>query len=108
MSPRDSRRLLAKELTAAAATYQVAVVIPHCAKCAKPCCRLDPLVLELNWKQLKTLWQIEESRTASDGGYPRVKAPRKSGRGMGSTTPIAKSARPATKWAARAESTVRN
>jgi Fe-S-cluster containining protein len=66
MSSRESRRLLAKELAAAAAAYQVAVVIPHCAECSKPCCRLDPLVLELDWKQLKTLWQIEESRTAFD------------------------------------------
>lgn len=66
MSSRNSRRLLAKELAATAAAYQVAVVIPHCAECAKPCCRLDPLVLELDWKQLKALWQLEESRTAFD------------------------------------------
>jgi len=66
MSSRDARRLLAEELAAAAAAYQVAVVIPHCAECTKPCCRLDPLVLELDWKQLKALWQLEESRTAFD------------------------------------------
>ncbi|UCV21976.1 YkgJ family cysteine cluster protein [Ferribacterium limneticum] len=66
MNPRPTRRLLAQELAAAAAAYQAAVVIPHCAECSKPCCRLDPLVLELEWKQLKTLWQIEESRNAFD------------------------------------------
>jgi len=66
MSHRESRRFLAKELAVAAAAYQVTVVIPHCAECAKPCCRLDPLVLELDWKQLKALWQLEESRTAFD------------------------------------------
>ena len=66
MSRRESRRLLAKELAAAAAAYQVDVVIPHCAECSKPCCRLDPLVLELDWKQLKSIWRIEESRTAFD------------------------------------------
>ena len=66
MSHRESRRLLAESLTAAAADYQVAAIIPHCAECAKPCCRLDPLVLELNWKQLKAFWQIGESRTAFD------------------------------------------
>jgi hypothetical protein len=66
MSPRHSRRLLARELAAAAAAYQTAVVIPHCAKCANPCCRLDPLVLELEWKQLKAFWRIEESRAAFD------------------------------------------
>jgi len=66
MSSRESRRLLAKELAAAAAAYQLAVVIPHCAVCSKPCCRLDPLVLELDWKQLKTIWRIEESRSSFD------------------------------------------
>jgi Fe-S-cluster containining protein len=66
MSSRASRRLLAKELAAAAAAYQAAAVIPHCAKCAKPCCRLDSLVLELEWKQLKSFWRLEESRTAFD------------------------------------------
>lgn len=66
MSTKDSRRLLAKELAAAAAAYQAAVVIPHCAECTKPCCRLDPLVLELDWKQLKTIWRLEESRPAFD------------------------------------------
>ena len=66
MSRRESRRHLAQELAAAAAAYQAAVVIPHCAECSKPCCRLDPLVLELDWKQLKSIWRIEESRTAFD------------------------------------------
>jgi len=75
MNSRDARRLLAKELAAAAAAYQVAAVIPHCAECAKPCCRLDPLVLELNWKQLKALWQLEESRAAFDRRLSSGKGP---------------------------------
>ena len=29
-------------------------------------CRLDALVLELEWKQVKTLWKISEARTAFD------------------------------------------
>ena len=66
MSNRESRRRLAEGLTVAAANYQAARVIPHCAECARPCCRLDPLVLELSWKQLKALWQIEASRSAFD------------------------------------------
>lgn len=66
MSTRASRRLLAKELAAAATAYQAAAVIPHCAECGKPCCRLDSLVLELDWKQLKVLWRLGESRTAFD------------------------------------------
>jgi Fe-S-cluster containining protein len=66
MSARDTRRLLAGELADAAAAYQVAAVIPHCAKCSKPCCRLESLVLELDWKQLKSFWRIDESRQAFD------------------------------------------
>lgn len=66
MNPRQARRQLAQELAAAAAAYQVAEVIPHCAQCAKPCCGLDALVLELEWKQVKFLWQLDESRPAFD------------------------------------------
>ncbi|NTV68925.1 MAG: YkgJ family cysteine cluster protein [Azonexaceae bacterium] len=75
MSRRESRRLLPQELAAAAAAYQAAVVIPHCAECSKPCCRLDPLVLELDWKQLKTIWLIEESRPAFDRKLSSGKGP---------------------------------
>jgi hypothetical protein len=66
MSARDSRRLLAHELAAAAAAYQTAAVIPHCAVCAQPCCRLDALVLELEWKQVRTFWRLDEGRAAFD------------------------------------------
>lgn len=66
MSRPSRSRLLAEELAAAAAAYQVAVVIPHCAACSKPCCKLESLVLELDWKQLKSFWRIEQSRTAFD------------------------------------------
>lgn len=66
MSNQDSRRSLARELAAAAAAYQVAAVIPHCSVCAKPCCRLDALVLELEWKQIKTFWKLGESRNTFD------------------------------------------
>ena len=66
MSKRESRRGLAEALTAAAASYQLASVIPHCAQCARPCCWLDPLVLELDWRQTRALWQLQESRAAFD------------------------------------------
>ncbi|MCK9284840.1 MAG: hypothetical protein M0P39_11215 [Rhodocyclaceae bacterium] len=66
MSPRFPRRNLAAPLLAAAATYQDAAVIPHCARCAKPCCRLDSLVLELDWTELKALWRIRVSRAVFD------------------------------------------
>ena len=75
MSAKDSRRLLAKELATAAAAYQAAAVIPHCAVCAKPCCRLDALVLELEWKQVKTLWRLGESRPAFDKQLTAGKGP---------------------------------
>ena len=66
MSRRDVHLRLAKELADAAAAYQSERVIPHCAQCAKPCCKLESLVLELEWKQLKSFWQLAESRPAFD------------------------------------------
>lgn len=75
MNDHDKPRRLAKELAAAAAAYQVAAVIPHCPECAKPCCRLDSLVLELEWKQIKSFWRIEESRPAFDRQLASGKGP---------------------------------
>lgn len=66
MSAPNTRRSLGKELAAAAAAYQTADVIPHCAVCAQPCCKLDTLVLELEWKQIKSFWRLEESRPGFD------------------------------------------
>lgn len=66
MSPGTSRRFLAKALATAAADYQVSTVIPHCTQCAKPCCKLESLVLELEWKQIKVFWRLDESRKAFD------------------------------------------
>ncbi len=62
LSPRQQATRLAK----AAAAYQASAVIPHCPTCAAPCCKLDKLVLELDWAQVKGLWQLEESRKAFD------------------------------------------
>lgn len=72
MSRRDPLRRRAEEVAAA---YQAAAVIPHCASCTKPCCRLDPLVLELDWTQLRSLWRIEESRRAFDRRLSSGKGP---------------------------------
>jgi hypothetical protein len=55
-----------REIAAAAAAYQEAAVIPHCAECAKPCCRLNVLVLELKWRQVRIFWRLGESRRAFD------------------------------------------
>lgn len=57
---------LAERLAAAAAAYQTSDVIPHCPVCASPCCRLDKLVLDLDWQQVRTLWHIEQPRKAFD------------------------------------------
>lgn len=66
MAARENRRRLAGELAMAAAAYQEAEVIPHCRQCRNPCCRLDKLVLELEWKQVKVFWKLDESRQAFD------------------------------------------
>lgn len=75
MSTKTSRQSLANALIAAADAYQLTAVIPHCAECAKPCCRLDALVLELDWKEVKSLWQLDESRTAFDKRLAAGKGP---------------------------------
>ncbi|HEX6734021.1 MAG TPA: hypothetical protein VF096_04340 [Azonexus sp.] len=75
MPPRNTRPNLAKELAAAAAAYQAAAVIPHCTACSKPCCRLDVLVLELEWKQVKTFWRLDESRPVFDRRLAAGKGP---------------------------------
>jgi Fe-S-cluster containining protein len=75
MSARDTRRRLTKALAAAAAAYQAAAINPRCGECATPCCRLDPLVLELDWQRLKALWQLDESRPAFDKRLAAGKGP---------------------------------
>lgn len=75
MSSPTSRQSLAANLQAAADAYQRAHVIEHCTVCAKPCCRLDTLVLELNWKQVKVFWQLDESRAAFDRRLASGKGP---------------------------------
>ena len=66
MSSHAPHPRLDDELAAAAAAYQASTIIPHCPQCSNSCCRLDPLVLELEWKQVRTLWRIEEARAAFD------------------------------------------
>lgn len=66
MSRSAPRRHWAEDLARAASAYQVAEVIPHCASCAQPCCRLQSLVLELEWKQLKSFWRLDAARPAFD------------------------------------------
>lgn len=61
-----TRPSLAQQLALAAARYQETAIVPHCARCTASCCRLDPLVLELEWKQVKAFWRLDESRAAFD------------------------------------------
>lgn len=75
MNPRQPRRSLAKELSAAAADYQTTHVIPHCPECTKPCCSLEALVLEMEWKQVKTLWSIEVQKAEFDKQLAAGKGP---------------------------------
>lgn len=75
MSTKEFRRFLAEKLQAATTSYQDAHVIHRCARCANPCCRLDTHVLELNWKQVKVFWRLEESRTAFDKRLSSGKGP---------------------------------
>ena len=83
MSSRPSRRALATTLAEAAAAYQAAEIVPHCTACSKPCCKLESLVLELDWKQLKSFWQIEESRAAFDKRLATGKGPEEIREGNG-------------------------
>ena len=53
-----------------AADIQQRSIIPHCAVCARPCCKLDDVVLELDWKRAQALYQITSSRRAFDRSPP--------------------------------------
>jgi hypothetical protein len=75
MSASESRQRLAQRLEEAAAAYQAAHVVQHCSVCTKPCCRLDTLVLELNWKQVKVFWRLDEARAAFDRRLSSGKGP---------------------------------
>lgn len=46
--------------------HQARVIIPHCPECTKPCCNLDELVLEMEWKSAQALYQIKGTRAAFD------------------------------------------
>lgn len=67
---------LVTALQDAALTYQQAHVVKHCPTCSKPCCRLDTLVLELDWQQVMVFWQIDKSRSAFDRLLSSGKGPR--------------------------------
>jgi Fe-S-cluster containining protein len=52
------------ELARAAKSYEAAAVLPHCPTCSQPCCKLEQVVLELDWPQAQALYQITTKRRA--------------------------------------------
>src|SRR5687768_5429994 len=48
----------------AAKVYEAQAVAPHCTSCRTPCCRLQTVVLELDWPRVERLYQIGKSRRA--------------------------------------------
>ncbi|GAB4266132.1 MAG: hypothetical protein Kow0092_18880 [Deferrisomatales bacterium] len=69
------RRSAAEGLRRVAAAYQRERVLPRCGACARPCCRLDTLVLELDWERLRRLWGVRGSRRAFDASLARGEGP---------------------------------
>jgi Fe-S-cluster containining protein len=64
-----------EEVTRACKEFEAQVVIPHCVSCKHPCCKLEQVVLELDWKRAQALYQIglprrEFNRTLKDGTGP--------------------------------------
>lgn len=66
MSSKKSQNFPVAALEEAAAAYQAAHIVTHCGVCVTPCCRLETQVLELEWRQVKVFWKVEESRPAFD------------------------------------------
>ncbi len=60
------RTPVVERLARAAAQWQERQVVPHCARCAEPCCRLRTVVLELDWRRLRVLYDVTEPRRAFD------------------------------------------
>jgi Fe-S-cluster containining protein len=54
------------KMRAAVDAHQARVIIPHCPDCTKPCCNLDELVLEMEWKSAQALYQIKTTRSQFD------------------------------------------
>ncbi len=58
-----------------AAGIQEALVLPHCPRCARPCCLLDRVVIELTWEQVRSLWAVRGEREAFDRALARGEGP---------------------------------
>lgn len=77
--PRNTLPLNARDrsttLRRLAARYQAEHVVPRCGTCRVPCCRLETLVLELDWRRLSGLWRITGSRRGFDAALARGEGP---------------------------------
>ncbi|HEY4223426.1 MAG TPA: hypothetical protein VGO62_18840 [Myxococcota bacterium] len=51
-------------------TIQARDIIPHCAVCQRPCCKLDDVVLALEWPQARDLYQIKTRKKEFDANLP--------------------------------------
>ncbi len=71
-APRSGLVSLLREV---ARDYQTGAVIPRCETCRNPCCRLDTLVLGLDWPRLRALWGLDESQAAFDQRLARGEGP---------------------------------
>ena len=50
----------------AAAEYQRRHVVPHCPSCSRPCCKLEAVVLELDWPRAQRLYAIGTTKRRFD------------------------------------------
>ncbi|MBI5444942.1 MAG: hypothetical protein HY900_27490, partial [Deltaproteobacteria bacterium] len=58
-----------------AAEFQRRRILPRCGSCRRPCCRLETLVLELDWERLSRLWEVAGSRREFDAALARGVGP---------------------------------
>lgn len=66
---------LTDALARAAAEWQERVIVPHCAVCREPCCLLNTVVLDLDWRRVQALYRIEGSKRALDAALAKGEGP---------------------------------
>jgi Fe-S-cluster containining protein len=59
-----------RDLVKIAKRWEREHVIPHCAVCSKPCCKLETVVLDLEWSQVRELYKITSSKKQFDQNLP--------------------------------------
>lgn len=61
-----------RALLQAAKAFEADVVVPHCVRCARPCCGLSDVVLELSFAQTQRLYSITSSKKDFDAALPSM------------------------------------